>query len=101
MVVFWVGFWFFNKGIFMDVFKKICVGRICLVWMSDVWFIYVLFVLFVVKGLMLFCLISSFYDYLCDFVVYEEDGEIYGICVLYICWDDLVEICLLVVIELY
>jgi len=43
--------------------------------------------------------ISSLYDHLRDFVVYEEAGTILGICALQLCWDDLAEIRSLAVVE--
>lgn len=36
--------------------------------------------------------LSDIYDALRDFYVYEEDGEILGICALSICWEDLAEV---------
>jgi len=37
--------------------------------------------------------ISSLYDHLRDFIVFEaEDGALFGVCSLHICWEDLAEI---------
>ena len=43
--------------------------------------------------------ISSLYDHLRDFIVYEENGRIVGICSLQICWENLAEIRSLAVAE--
>ncbi len=43
------------------------------------------------KGVLLGRSISSLYDQLRDFVVYDDDG-IVGVCALHICWEDLAEI---------
>lgn len=43
--------------------------------------------------------ISSLYDHLRDFIVYEEDGRIVGVCSLQICWENLAEIRSLAVAE--
>lgn len=44
--------------------------------------------------------ISSLYDHLRDFVVYDGDnGAIAGVCSLHICWEDLAEIRSLAVID--
>ena len=43
------------------------------------------------KGLLLGRSISSLYDQLRDFVVYNDDG-VKGVCALHICWDNLAEI---------
>jgi amino-acid N-acetyltransferase len=67
--------------------------------MGDVRPIHALLAGFAAKGLMLPRSISSLYDHLRDFVVYEEAGEILGICALHICWDDLAEIRSLAVVE--
>lgn len=83
----------------MDAPKKTCAGRIRPARMSDVRPIHALLASFAAKGLMLSRSISSLYDHLRDFVVYEEDGEIHGICALHICWDDLAEIRSLAVTE--
>lgn len=60
--------------------------------MGDVRAIHVLLTVFADKGLMLPRSVSSLYDHLRDFVVYEEDGDILGISALHICWDNLAEI---------
>ena len=74
-------------------------GRIRPARMSDVRAIHALLAFFAGKGLMLPRSISSLYDHLRDFVVYEEEGEIHGICALQISWDDLAEIRSLAVTE--
>ena len=74
-------------------------GRIRPARMNDVKAIHALLMVFAAKGLMLPRSISSLYDSLRDFVVYEEDGQILGICALHICWDDLAEIRSLAVVE--
>ena len=74
-------------------------GRIRPARMSDVRPIHALLTVFAAKGLMLPRSISSLYDHLRDFVVYEEAGTILGICALHICWDDLAEIRSLAVAE--
>lgn len=74
-------------------------GRIRPARMGDVRPIHGLLTFFASKGLMLPRSISSLYDHLRDFVVYEEDGVILGICALHICWDDLAEIRSLAVVE--
>ena len=44
--------------------------------------------------------ISSLYDHLRDFVVYDENGgTISGVCSLHICWENLAEIRSLAVVE--
>ncbi len=60
--------------------------------MSDVREIHSLLQFFAAQGLMLPRSISSLYDNLRDFVVYEENEQIKGICALHICWDDLAEV---------
>ncbi len=46
--------------------------------------------------------ISELYDHLRDFNVYEaEDGRVIAACALHICWEDLVEIRSLAVVEEY
>lgn len=74
-------------------------GRIRPARMGDVRPIHALLTIFANKGLMLPRSISSLYDSLRDFVVYEEAGTILGICALHICWDDLAEIRSLAVVE--
>ena len=36
--------------------------------------------------------LADIYDALRDFYVYEENGEILGVCALAICWEDLAEV---------
>ena len=79
--------------------KQVSVGRIRPARMGDVRAIHTLLSVFASKGLMLPRSISSLYDHLRDFVVYEEAGAILGICALHICWDDLAEIRSLAVAE--
>jgi amino-acid N-acetyltransferase len=74
-------------------------GRIRPARMGDVRAIHALLTTFANKGLMLPRSISSLYDSLRDFVVYEEAGVIHGICALHICWDNLAEIRSLAVSE--
>ena len=74
-------------------------GRIRPARMGDVRAIHALLSSFASKGLMLPRSISSLYDHLRDFVVYEENGVILGICALQLCWDDLAEIRSLAVVE--
>ena len=74
-------------------------GRIRPARMTDVRAIHGLLTIFANRGLMLPRSISSLYDHLRDFIVYEEEGTIYGICALHICWDDLAEIRSLAVSE--
>jgi amino-acid N-acetyltransferase len=59
--------------------------------MGDVKDIHSLLQNFAGKGLLLGRSISSLYDQLRDFVVYDEDG-VQGVCALHICWDNLAEI---------
>ena len=82
-----------------ELLKEPALGRIRPARMGDVRAIHALLSLFAAKGLMLPRSISSLYDHLRDFVVYEEDGVILGICALHICWDDLAEIRSLAVVE--
>ena len=51
------------------------------------------------KGEMLPRSLSELYDNLRDFYVYEEEGEVAGVCALHISWDDLAEVRSLVVAE--
>ena len=60
--------------------------------MDDVRRIHDMLNFFADQHLMLPRAVSSIYDHLRDFVVYVEDEEIYGICALQICWDNLAEI---------
>ncbi len=66
--------------------------------MSDVKTIHNLLQQFADKGLLLGRSISSLYDQLRDFVVYDLSG-IRGVCALHICWDNLAEIRSLAVAE--
>ena len=59
--------------------------------MSDVKAIHGLLQHFADKGLLLGRSISSLYDQLRDFVVYDQDG-VKGACALHISWDNLAEI---------
>ena len=68
--------------------------------MGDVKDIHALLKHFAGKGLLLGRSISSLYDQLRDFVVYDDDG-VKGVCSLHICWDDLAEIRSLAVAEEY
>jgi amino-acid N-acetyltransferase len=66
--------------------------------MSDVLEIHKLLRYFAGKGLLLGRSISSLYDQLRDFVVYDDNG-IQGACALHICWENLAEIRSLAVAE--
>lgn len=66
--------------------------------MGDVKDIHALLKHFADQGLLLGRSISSLYDQLRDFVVYDDDG-VKGVCSLHICWDDLAEIRSLAVSE--
>ncbi len=66
--------------------------------MSDVKAIHSLLRQFADKGLLLGRSISSLYDQLRDFVVYDDNG-IQGVCSLHICWENLAEIRSLAVAE--
>lgn len=68
--------------------------------MGDVKEIHALLQNFARKGLLLGRSISSLYDHLRDFVVYEEEG-VQGVCSLHICWENLAEIRSLAVAEEY
>jgi amino-acid N-acetyltransferase len=59
--------------------------------MGDVKEIHILLKHFAGKGLLLGRSISSLYDQLRDFVVFDDNG-VQGVCSLHICWDDLAEI---------
>ncbi|WP_028585533.1 N-acetyltransferase [Desulfogranum mediterraneum] len=74
-------------------------GRIRPARMGDVRAIHTLLMTFASRDLMLPKSISALYDNLRDFIVYEEAGEIRGICSLHICWDDLAEIRSLALVE--
>ena len=66
--------------------------------MGDVKAIHGLLQQFAEKGLLLGRSISSLYDQLRDFIVYDEGG-VQGVCALHICWDNLAEIRSLAVAE--
>ena len=66
-------------------------GRIRPALMGDVRTIHSLLQQFADKGLLLGRSISSLYDQLRDFIVYDDDG-IKGVCALHICWDNLAEV---------
>ncbi|WP_446007881.1 N-acetyltransferase [Candidatus Electrothrix sp.] len=66
--------------------------------MSDVKEIHSLLQQFATKGLLLGRSISSLYDQLRDFVVFDDKG-IQGVCALHICWENLAEIRSLAVAE--
>jgi amino-acid N-acetyltransferase len=54
------------------------------------------------RGQLLSRAISELYDYLRDFNVYEaEDGRVIATCALHVCWEDLLEIRSLAVVEEY
>ncbi len=82
-----------------DIQGKKKTGRIRPARMGDVRSIHALLTIFANKDLMLPRSISSLYDHLRDFVIYEEEGVILGICALHISWDDLAEIRSLAVAE--
>ncbi|MGX9726704.1 MAG: N-acetyltransferase [Candidatus Electronema sp. VV] len=67
--------------------------------MGDVKPIHSLLQQFANKGLLLGRSISSLYDQLRDFVVYDEGGTVLGVCALHICWENLAEIRSLAVAE--
>ncbi len=60
--------------------------------MGDIKVIHHLLRTFAEKGLLLGRSISSLYDQLRDFVVYEGEQGVQGVCSLHICWDNLAEI---------
>ncbi|MDD3618760.1 MAG: N-acetyltransferase [Desulfobulbaceae bacterium] len=66
--------------------------------MGDVKEIHALLQHFSRQGLLLGRSISSLYDHLRDFVVYDDNG-LQGVCSLHICWEDLAEIRSLAVAE--
>ncbi len=68
------------------------VGRIRPARMSDVKPIHTLLQQYADKGLLLGRSISSLYDQLRDFIIYDLEGEIIGACALHISWDNLAEI---------
>ncbi len=67
------------------------IGRIRPARMSDVRQIHTLLQRFADRGVLLGRSISSLYDDLRDFIIFEDHG-IKGVCALHICWDDLAEI---------
>ncbi|MCF6186559.1 MAG: N-acetyltransferase [Desulfobulbaceae bacterium] len=66
-------------------------GRIRPARMGDVRAIHALLQGFADQGLLLARSISSLYDQLRDFIVYDDDG-VRGVCSLHISWDNLAEI---------
>ncbi len=66
--------------------------------MGDIKAIHSLLQQFANRGLLLGRSISSLYDQLRDFVVYDDNG-VQGVCSLHICWDNLAEIRSLAVAE--
>jgi amino-acid N-acetyltransferase len=66
--------------------------------MGDIKTIHSLLQQFANQGLLLGRSISSLYDQLRDFVVYDDNG-VQGVCSLHICWDNLAEIRSLAVAE--
>lgn len=71
--------------------EKVIRGKIRSARMGDVKEIHTLLKFYAGEGLLLGRSISSLYDQLRDFVVYDENG-VKGVCSLHICWDDLAEI---------
>jgi len=69
--------------------------------MGDVKPIHALLQQFAGRGLLLGRALSTLYDQLRDFIVYEERGQILGVCSLHICWENLAEIRSLAVREEY
>jgi amino-acid N-acetyltransferase len=68
--------------------------------MDDVRHIHRLLQHYADKKLLLGRSISSLYDHLRDFVVFEQNGSgLSGVCSLHICWEDLAEIRSLAVVE--
>jgi amino-acid N-acetyltransferase len=67
--------------------------------MGDVKAIHGLLQHFAEKGLLLGRSISSLYDQLRDFIVYDLDGVVLGVCALHISWDNLAEVRSLAVAE--
>ena len=66
--------------------------------MSDVKEIHSILQHFASKGMLLGRSMSSLYDQLRDFIVFDQDG-IQGVCALHICWENLAEIRSLAVTE--
>jgi len=77
----------------VDIYEKIRPAR-----MGDVREVHALLQHYAGKGLLLGRSVSSLYDQLRDFIVYDDNG-IQGVCSLHICWDDLAEIRSLAVVE--
>ena len=74
--------------------------------MDDIKKIYALLNHFANKGLLLGRSLSSLYDQLRDFLVYEvqkngEPGTVVGVCSLHVCWENLAEIRSLAIAEEY
>lgn len=67
--------------------------------MADVSLMHGMLITYADRGLLIGRSISSIYDKLRDFVVYEEDGEVVGMCALQISWENLAEIRSLAVVE--
>lgn len=72
--------------------------------MDDIKEIYSLLTFFANKGQLLGRSLSSLYDQLRDFVVFEDTssgdpGEVVGVCSLHVCWEDLAEIRSLAIAE--
>lgn len=74
------------------------IGRIRPARMSDVRDIHALVQQFADRGLLLARSISSLYDQLRDFVIFDDNG-IKGVCALHISWDNLAEVRSLAVVE--
>ncbi|MEN8134718.1 MAG: N-acetyltransferase [Thermodesulfobacteriota bacterium] len=76
------------------------IRRACI---DDVKKIYAILQYFSVKELLLGRSLSSLYDQLRDFVVYEDPQDkekgIIGVCALHVCWENLAEIRSLAVVE--
>lgn len=69
---------------------------------ADVKKIYDILQYFSDKELLLGRSLSSLYDQLRDFIVYEDpeqDGAVLGVCALHVCWENLAEIRSLAVVE--
>jgi len=66
---------------------------------EDVKKIYAILQYFSAKELLLGRSLSSLYDQLRDFLIYEHGKEIIGVGALHVCWDDLAEIRSLAVVE--
>lgn len=72
--------------------------------MDDIKKIHSLLAVFADKGLLLGRSLSSLYDQLRDFVVYEDTSsggaaEVVGVCSLHVCWENLAEIRSLAIAE--